>query len=119
MTDKEIKSCVKTLELLRRLALNIHGVIDVVDDENIDKMIDMLQNSPTLMSGTSDLISRQATIHLDLFTKTYCRDKTVLDDLVFRCKECEFELPDGTCLVKKMARRLSPDYKDFGSMGDL
>ena len=73
MNDKDIKSCVKTLESLRRLALNIHGVIDAVDDENINKMIDMLQNSPTLMSGTSDnyselpnssgdCVSRQAVI---------------------------------------------------------
>jgi len=66
-----------------------------------------------------DLISRQAAKHLDLFTKTYCRDKSVTDDLVFRCSECEFEMSDGTCLVKCMARKLCPDYRDFGCMGDL
>lgn len=42
MTLKERKSCVNTIETLRRLALNIHGVIDVVDDENCDKLISLL-----------------------------------------------------------------------------
>lgn len=67
----------------------------------------------------SDLIGRQAVIYLDLFTKTYCRDKSVKDDLVFRCNQCDFQLPDETCLVKTMARKLYPNYRDFGSMGDL
>ena len=66
-----------------------------------------------------DSISRQAVKHLDLFTKTYCRDKSVKDDLVFRCNQCDFQLPDGTCLVKTMAKKLCPDYREFGSMGDL
>lgn len=66
-----------------------------------------------------DTISRQAVEHLDWFTKLYCRDKSITDDLIFRCEQCEFELPDGRCLVKAMARKLCPDYKDFGAMGDL
>lgn len=70
--------------------------------------------------ATSDTISCQAVKYLDLFTKTYCRDESATDDLVFRCSDCEFELrPSGKCLVKCMARKLCPDYKDFGSMGDL
>ena len=56
---------------------------------------------------------------LDLFTKLYCKDNTVIDDLVFRCSECEFEAQDKRCLVKVMAHKLSPNYKEFGSMGDL
>lgn len=66
-----------------------------------------------------DTISRQAVEHLDLFTKTYCRVKSITDDLAFRCKQCEFGKPNGKCLVKVMARELCPDYKDFGAMGDL
>ena len=66
-----------------------------------------------------DCISRQAVEHLDWFTKLYCRDKSITDDLAFRCEQCEFEMPDGRCLVKAMARKLCPDYKDFGAMGDL
>ena len=65
------------------------------------------------------LLKAQAVEHLDAFTKTYCRDKSVKDDLVFRCKDCEFLTKDETCLVKVMAHKLCPDYKDFGSMGDL
>ena len=66
-----------------------------------------------------DLISRQAVKYLDLFTKTYCRDKSVKDDLVFRCNQCNFQIPNGPCLIKTMARKLCPDYIEFGSMGDL
>ena len=66
-----------------------------------------------------DCISRQAVEHLDWFTKLYCRDKSITDDLAFRCKQCEFAMPDGICLVKAMAKKLCPDYKDFGAMGDL
>lgn len=66
-----------------------------------------------------DCIERQAVEHLDRFTKIYCRDKSITDDLAFRCGKCEFEMPDKTCLVKVMARKLCPDYKDFGAMGDL
>lgn len=66
-----------------------------------------------------DYIERQAVEHLDWFTKLYCRDKSITDDLAFRCEQCEFEMPDDRCLVKVMARKLCPDYKDFGAMGDL
>ena len=71
---------------------------------------------PELLSGDWKHKSAQA---LDLFTKCFCRDKEERNDLVFRCNQCEFEMSDDTCLVKKMARALCPDYRDFGSMGDL
>ena len=45
MTDKERKSCIQTIELLRRLAFNVHGVMDVIDAQNCDKIIEML-NKP-------------------------------------------------------------------------
>ena len=64
---------------------------------------------------------REAVKHLDRFTKVYCRDDLsgYGAELVFRCNECEFEMQDGKCLVKVMARKLCPDYKEFRSMGDL
>lgn len=68
---------------------------------------------------SDDVVSRQAVEHLDWFTKIYCRDKSITDDLAFRCDKCEFEMPDDRCLVKVMARKLCPDYRDFGAMGDL
>lgn len=45
MTDKERKSCIRTIELLMRLAFNVHGVMDVIDAQNCDKIIEML-NKP-------------------------------------------------------------------------
>ena len=59
---------------------------------------------------------------LDLFTKTFCRypyDYERFADLKFRCDECPFLLANGDCQVKKVKNKYFPDYKDFGSMGDL
>ena len=59
---------------------------------------------------------------LDLFTKTYCRyrnDYDRFDDLKFRCDECPFQKENGDCLCKVFKNKYSPEYKDFGSMGDL
>ncbi len=60
---------------------------------------------------------------LDRFTKEFCIDANVKDDLVFRCNECPFqhdtETVKGLCMVKQFKRKFAPAYKDFGSMGDL
>ena len=60
---------------------------------------------------------------LDRFTKEFCIDATVKDDLEFRCKECPFahdtENEKGLCMVKEFKNKFAPDYVDFGSMGDL
>ena len=45
MTGKEIESCIQTIELLRRLAFNVHGVMDVIDAQNCDKIIELLKQS--------------------------------------------------------------------------
>ena len=55
---------------------------------------------------------------LDQFTKAFCIDASVADDLVFRCSECPFENQDK-CKVKMFKCKFAPDYKDFGSMEDL
>lgn len=55
---------------------------------------------------------------LDIFTKTWCIDTTVKDDLSFRCKDCEFS-NGKNCLIKIFKSNKFPEYKDFGSMGDL
>ena len=55
---------------------------------------------------------------LDIFTKIWCID-TRTDDLAFMCKECPFEQEDGKCTVKMFKCKFYPEYKDFGSMGDL
>lgn len=38
ITSEDAKSMICTLDMLKRLAFNIHGVIDVIDDRNIEKM---------------------------------------------------------------------------------
>lgn len=37
------ESCILTIELLRKLALNIHGVIDVIDNRNCNDIINLLK----------------------------------------------------------------------------
>lgn len=59
---------------------------------------------------------------LDLFSKTFCRykgDYERFNDLKFRCDECPFSVENGVCLCKKFKNKYAPDYRDFGSMGDL
>lgn len=63
----------------------------------------------------------KAVVLLDLFTKIYCRyrnDYERFDDLKFRCEECPFKKNED-CLIKIFAKKYEPDYRDFGSMGDL
>lgn len=43
MTYNERKSCIHTINTLRQLALNVHGVIDVVDNDNCNKLIRLLE----------------------------------------------------------------------------
>jgi len=64
----------------------------------------------------------KSVILLDLFTKTFCRyinDYERFEDLKFRCEECPFQSDDGICLCKEFKNKYAPDYRDFGSMGDL
>ncbi len=46
MTREEAKSCKGTIELLQRLAYNIHGVMDVIDADNCKKIIKTLEKEP-------------------------------------------------------------------------
>ena len=57
MTNKEIKSCVGTIEMLRRLAYNIHGVMDVIDADNCEKIIKALEQEPSKPMVEIDLYS--------------------------------------------------------------
>lgn len=43
MTLKERKSCLNTIKMLQRLAFNVHGVMDVIDDQNCKKLIELLE----------------------------------------------------------------------------
>lgn len=57
MTREEAKSCIGTIEMLQRLAYNIHGVMDVVDADNCKNIIKALEKEPC-----EDCISRQAVL---------------------------------------------------------
>lgn len=64
-----------------------------------------------------------AVIALDIFTKNWCLNCVETEkenDLVFRCKECEFETKEGQCLVKAFAYNHKHDFpmQKFGSMGE-
>lgn len=64
----------------------------------------------------------KAVVLLDLFTKIYCRyinDYERFDDLKFRCDECPFRKENGDCSIKAFKNKYAPDYRGFGSMGDL
>ena len=68
------ESCIQTIELLRRLALNIHGVIDVIDNRNCNDIINLLKEQepaePVMKKGR-------------LFTALTCR-------------KCGYFFPTGT-----------------------
>lgn len=55
---------------------------------------------------------------LDLFTKIFCVRENE-EDLVFECLSCPFKTEKGICLVKEFKSKFNPNYKEFGSMGDL
>ena len=57
MTREEAKSCIGTIEMLQRLAYNIHGVMDVIDADNCKKIIKALEQEPC-----EDAISRYAVL---------------------------------------------------------
>ena len=75
----------------------------------------------TLLGYTSKTENNEhkAVQKLHEFTHEFCID-TTKEELTFRCNECPFENhDDGTCAVKKFKCKFDPDFKDFGSMGDL
>jgi len=45
MTREEANSCIGTIEMLQRLAYNIHGVMDVIDADNCKKIIKALERT--------------------------------------------------------------------------
>lgn len=55
MTRKEAKSCIGTIEMLQRLAYNIHGVMDVIDADNCEKIIKALEQEPVLDKIRSEI----------------------------------------------------------------
>lgn len=52
MTREEAKSCIGTIEMLQRLAYNVHGIMDVIDANNCKKIIKTLEQEPVLKIRT-------------------------------------------------------------------
>ena len=44
ITKEEAESMICTLDMFTRLAFNVHGLIDVIDDRNIKKMREILKS---------------------------------------------------------------------------
>jgi predicted aldo/keto reductase-like oxidoreductase len=68
MTREEAKSCIGTIEMLQRLAYNIHGVMDVIDADNCKKIIKALEQEPVL-----DKIRAEIENHCGLEKENHCR----------------------------------------------
>lgn len=49
MTREEAKSCIGTIEMLQRLAYNVHGIMDVIDADNCKKIIKALEQEPKIV----------------------------------------------------------------------
>ena len=57
MTKEEAKSCICTIEMLQKLAYNIHGAMDAIDADNCKKIIKALEQELC-----EDAISRVETV---------------------------------------------------------
>lgn len=82
--------------------------------ENVNKPADT-----NVCYGNGIVDIKTPVMALDIFTKTWCIDTAVKDDLSFRCKDCEFLTNEQNCLIKIFKCNKLPQYKNFGSMGDL
>ena len=72
--------------------------------------------------GNDDNIDK-AVEGLGRFCHNYCmncKETEKINDLVFRCGECVFQMEDGTCLIKKFIfKNCKGDYCKYTSMGSL
>lgn len=59
MTREEAASCINTIVILKNLCYRVHGLMDVIDAQNCDKIIEMLNSIETCtIKTTDDIISR-------------------------------------------------------------
>lgn len=66
MTREEAKSCISTIEMLQRLAYNIHGVMDVIDADNCEKIIKALEQEPIIDKIRADITKFADTIPFNI-----------------------------------------------------
>lgn len=65
MTDKERRSCIQTIKSLMRLAFNVHGVMDIIDAQNIDRIIEMLEEPESCDTKTENVLNSNWTVYGD------------------------------------------------------
>lgn len=95
MTRKEAKSCIGTIEMLQRLAYNIHGVMDVIDADNCEKIIKALEQEPVLDKIRSE-IAEYGSIWVE-YKITGRRDKDIeqlVSDVLSQAKKQVLEVID-------------------------
>jgi hypothetical protein len=113
MTREEAKSCIGTIEMLQRLAYNIHGVMDVIDADNCKKIIKALEQEPC-----EDAISRKAVIN-QIFYSTDNNGDVVLGSAL---RERIEKLPSVTptnkecvdCVSRKAVLDMAKSYNTDG-----
>ena len=80
MTDKECKSCIQTIELLRRLAFNVHGVMDVIDAQNCEKIIEILNNHCWIPVKTRPMTAEEGDYYKNVWDADLSDDEAVIFD---------------------------------------
>lgn len=95
MTDKERKSCICTIKMLRNLALNVHEVMDVIDYENCEKMISLLERfEPSAQPETAKRIVGKSRDGMTLWYQCdMCNEPVDAQDAF--CRGCGRRLTDG------------------------
>jgi hypothetical protein len=83
MTREEAKSCIGTIEMLQRLAYNIHGVMDVIDADNCKKIIKALEQEPILDKIRAEILEDcgYSKDYVGAFTYSTIKVETVLQIL--------------------------------------
>ena len=105
MTREEAKSCIGTIEMLQRLAYNIHGVMDVIDADNCKKIIKALEQESILDKIREQIMSnlKGVDIALEVLAENHpLRQKMegakdTLVDCLDLIDKAETEAEDGEC----------------------
>lgn len=90
MTREEVKSCIGTIEMLQRLAYNIHGVMDVIDADNCKKIIKALEQEPILNKLKEKDEAKAVRYEGDGYA-----DGAMVYDMAF-CPNCEHEFEEDS-----------------------
>lgn len=116
MNIEEAKSCIGTIEMLQRLAYNIHGVMDVIDADNCKKIIKALEQEPCEDAvSRSDVISMIMNLnlkHIHSFSRGI--SQKAFEDLLNGTQA----LPSVTPIQKKgkwIKRHTEEKYDFFGN----